>query len=152
MKNLIVVSMIFLFYLTKGVTNDYIRIEYVGSANKPMNVIFISKKPIVDSDMVTTIPYDFIPLNYIVYNDEFLSIKNSISSTPRKKFQENDYNGFKITIHIDNCDVAYFITRENSNSLFLKTNIYLNQHKNRNKALINAIIIQKTTNVFYGGQ
>jgi hypothetical protein len=129
------------------VKNDYIRIEYAGDTNKPMNVIYISKKPIPRSEQIMTIEYSFLPYNYIVNDEEYLFVKKTVNSTIHKTFEEKDYNGFKITIrennHLDSC----FITRKNSDSLFLKVDAYLKNHK-RNKDLISALTKLRTSNVF----
>jgi hypothetical protein len=148
MKSLLTLSIVFLCYLTQGLKNDYIRIEYVGSADKPMPVIFISKKPIPNSEQVITIEYDFMTYNYIVNNNEFMFIENTVDSTSHKMFQKKDYNGFKITVRKNNISDAYFITRKNSNSLFLKANACLSILKRKNEKLIHAITLQRTRNVF----
>lgn len=147
MKNITLISMIFFSLLTNAEKNDYIRIEYAGDADKPMKVIYISKKPIPDSEQVMTIEYDLAPFNYIVYNNEFLFIKKAINSTLKKTFEEKDYNGFKITFRENDSLVSYFITRKNSNSLFLKINTYLKSHQ-RNKSLILALTGLRLSNVF----
>ncbi len=135
------------FLITDGIKNDYIRFEYVGSANKQMHVIYISKKPISHSDQIITIESDDMTFNYIVYNNEYLFIKKAINSTAHKIFEEKDNNGFKITFREKDSLVSYFITRKNSNSLFLKANAYL-KHRKKNKDLIHALYILRIGNVF----
>jgi hypothetical protein len=147
MKNIVVLSFVFFIALTNGVKNDYIRIEYAGNTDKLMTAVYISKKPIPRPEMIMTIPYDDLPENYIVYNKEFLFIKKAINSTTKKASEEKDYNGFKITIRENNALDSCFITRQNSNSLFLKINAYLKNNK-RNKDLISRVTNLRRMNVF----
>jgi hypothetical protein len=135
MKNIAILSILFLSVLTAGVKNNYILIEYVGDGSKPISATYISTKPLPHSEQITTIGYSDFPTNYIVSNNEFLLVKKQIISTSRKTFEKKDYNGVKITIRENNSIVSYFITQKNSNSLFLKINTYLKQDK-RNKDLI----------------
>jgi hypothetical protein len=132
---------------TYGVKNDNIRIEYVGDANKPMYVIWISKNPLPESQMIITIEYDQQWYDYTVHDDEYLFINNVINSTTHKIFQEKDYNGFKITIHENAAETYYFIKRKNSDSFFLKTIAFL-KHRKRNKDLIQYLNILRLGNVF----
>jgi hypothetical protein len=128
MKNLVVLSIIFMFFMTDGATNDYIRIEYVGDSDQPMRVLWISKKPLIRSEQIVTV-YDTPGYDCIVRDDEFLFIEKAIDSTTHKSFENKDYNGFKITIHENDTDTYYFISRKNSTSLFLKTSAYLEPGK-----------------------
>jgi hypothetical protein len=148
MKNFIILSVISLLFSHQGSKIDYIRFEYVGSADKPMSVIYISESMLPDSDRVITIEYDYWTRDYVVSNNEFQFIERSIKSTTHKMFEEVDNNGFKITIRKNDTAVAYFITRKNSNALFPKVNRYLSRRKEINKELIHAITLQKTMNVF----
>jgi hypothetical protein len=134
-KNIAILSILFISLLTGRVKNDYISIEYIGDGSKPINVTYISTKPLPYSEETTTVVYSDLPENYIVNNNEFLSIKKQIISTSRKTFEKKDYNGVKISIRENNTIASYFITQKNSNSLFPKINTYLKHHK-RNEALI----------------
>jgi len=147
MKNLVLLSIISFLLITDGVRNDYIRIEYVGNVDKTMRVLWISKKKLPVSERIVTVEYDQYGLNCIVNNDEFLYIKKTINSTKHKTFEKKDYNGFKITICENDTDICYFISRGNSNTLFLKANAYL-KHQKRNKELIYELKILRTGNVF----
>jgi hypothetical protein len=128
MKNLVILSIISVFFMIDGLTNDYIRIEYMGNSLKPMRVLWISKNPMPRSEKIITVVSDSYGYNGIVSNDEFLFIKKTINSTVHKPVEKKDHNGFKITIHENDADVYYFITRKNSDSLFFKTSAYL-KHK-----------------------
>ncbi len=132
---------------TYGVKNDNIRIEYVGDADKPMYVIWISKKPIPESQMIITVEYDDHWYDCTVHDDEYLYMKKVINSTTHKMFEEKDYNGFKITIHENDSDTYYFIRRKISDSFFLKTVAYLKSRK-RNKDLIQYLNNLRLGNVF----
>ena len=120
--------------MTDGATNDYIRIEYVGNSDQPMRVLWISKKPLLRSEQIVTV-YDTHGFNCIVRDDEFLFIEKAIDSTTHKLFENKDYNGFKITIHENETDIYYFISRKNSTSLLLKTSAYL-EARDENKQLV----------------
>jgi hypothetical protein len=143
---LAILSVLFFSQLNNRVENDYIQIEYVGDSNHPMPVIWISKKPIPWSERIVTIEYDMPGGNYLVHNNEFVFIKNTITSTTHKTFEEKDYNGFKITLHENDSLVSYFITRKNSNLLFFKANAYLKSDQ-RNKELILALTQLRLSNV-----
>jgi hypothetical protein len=136
-----------MFFMTDGVTNDYIRIEYIGNSDKPMRVLWISKNPLPHSEQIVTVEADDHGYNCVVRNDEFLFIKKTIDSTTHQLFEEKDHNGFKITIHENDADIYYFITRKNSTSLFLKTSAYLRQQK-ENKKLIDELYYLRTSHVY----
>lgn len=151
MKNIGILSIILFLLCSNIVKEDYIAIEYVGSANKPMPVVYISKKTLPRSEQIVTIEYDDLPQDYIVSGDEFAFIKKTINATSNKFYEEKDYNGFKITIRVSNCSNSCYITRENSNSLFLEINRYLRKNK-RNKDLISKLTVLRKSNVFINGR
>lgn len=130
-----------------SVKNDYIEFEYRGDANKPMYVIWIGKKPLIESDMVDYIEYDDHGLDFTVHNDEYLFLKKTIDSARHKTFEEKDYNGFKIHFRENGAYKYYFIRRKDSNALFLKAAAYLKHHK-RNNDLIDYLNILRLGNVF----
>ncbi len=135
--------------LINGTKSNYISFEYIGPGSVPMHVVYISTKPIPSSEQVISVSYSFFPINYIVNNNEFAYIKELINSTRKKDFDTTDYsgNGFKTTISENNTLVTYFITRKNSDSLFLKANAYLKQDTS-NKDLIFRLEILRRTNVY----
>jgi len=136
-----------MFFITDGVTNDYIRIEYEGNSLQPMRVLWISKKPLLRSEQIVTVESDSHGYNCVVRNDEFLFIENVIDSTVHKSFEKTDYNGFKITIHENDVDIYYFIARKNSTSLFLKASAYL-EPEEENKKLIYELYVLRKSHVY----
>lgn len=147
MKYVILFSFIFFPPTWNKEKNDFISFEYVGNANKPMRVAYISKKPLADSELKVTLEYNDGPENYIVYNNEFIFINKAINASSKKTFDVKDYNGFKINIRENNFLRYYFISRKNSSLLFLKINNYL-KHNKRNKVLIYSLNVLRTSNVF----
>jgi hypothetical protein len=148
MNNFFKLLMIPFALLTNSMQKDSIRIEYKGSANKTMWVVYISKEAIPDSEMIVTISYDGIAKDYIVNNGEYSFIKKAINTTPHKIFEDQDDNGFKITICENNISTYYFVSRAASDSLFPKANYYLNHHKRRNDKLILRLTALMTSNRF----
>jgi hypothetical protein len=147
MKSLVILSTIFMFLMTGGVTNDFIRIEYEGNSFKPMRILWISKKPLLRSEQIVTVDTDSPGYDCVVNEDEFLFIEKAIDSTTHKLFEEKDHNGFKITIHENDADIYYFITRKNSTSLFLKMSAYL-EPREENKKLIYELDVQRKSHVY----
>ena len=142
-----ILSILFFSLFINGAKNDYIRIEYIGNSDKPMRVLWISKTLLPDSEQIVTVFGDSHGYNCVVRNDEFVFIKKAINPTVHKSFEEKDHNGFKITIHKNDTDICYFITRKNSTSLFLKMSAYL-KHRKENKKLIYELYVQRKSHVY----
>ena len=140
--------MIFWCLLPNGAKNDYIRFEYIGNADKSMQVVYISTKPIPDSEQVITVDYDVPGGDHLVKDHEFLFIKKSINSVEHKSSEKKDYNGFKITFRENDAYSSLFIRRKNSNSMFSKIINYLMQNNVRNNDLIDELTWLKQGNVF----
>ena len=99
MKNIAILSIllsILFFLLLIKEKKDYVAIEYYGDTNKLFNAVFISKEPMVDSEMVITVLINDYVKNFMVDNREFLFIKQAVKSTLREKTP--GYNGFIIRI------------------------------------------------------
>jgi|SRR6185312_10454313 len=127
--------------------NTYISFEYAGNADKPMAVVYLIKKPLIDSEWNRTIEYSGSVYNFAVNTQDYLFMKKLVYSSQKKVFKESDYNGFKITIQEKDTLISYWITRKESNSFFDRLIAYLKANK-RSKDLIWRFVIYKSSNVY----